>query len=65
MSISSKSNSVAKFNDQKKEFYLNKLIVLGVFLSQRSSWIMPSAKTQLENIDVQFAHVVLSKLPLA
>ena len=42
-SISSKSNSVAKYNGRKKGFYLNKIIVFGVFLSQRSPWIMPSA----------------------
>ena len=28
----------------EKRFYLNKIIVFGVFLSQRSPWIMPSAK---------------------
>ena len=43
-SISSKSNGVAKFNDPKKGFYLMKIIVFGVFLSQRSPQIMPSAK---------------------
>ena len=29
---------------KKKGFNLNKLIVFGVFLSQRSPWIMPSTK---------------------
>ena len=29
---------------EKKGVYLNKIIVFGVFLSQRSPWIMPSAK---------------------
>ena len=28
----------------EKGFYLNKVIVFGVFFSQRSPWIMPSAK---------------------
>ena len=31
------------FNDRKKGVYLNK-VLFGVFLSQRSQWIMPSAK---------------------
>ena len=43
-SISSKSNNVTNFNDQKEGFYLNKTIIVGVFLSQRSPWIIPSAK---------------------
>ena len=42
--MSSKSNGVTKFHDRKKGFYLNKEIVAGVFLSQRSPWIMPSIK---------------------
>ena len=36
--------TVTKFNDRKKGFYLNKIIVFGVFLSQRPPWIIPSAK---------------------
>ena len=43
-SISSKRNSVTKFNDRIKGLYLNKIIVFGVFLSQRSPWMMPSTK---------------------
>ena len=54
MSISSNSNSVTDFNDQKNGVYLNKIIVFGVFLSQRSPWILPSA-----NIDVQNARAVV------
>ena len=36
--------SVTEFIDRKEGVYLNKIIVFGVFLSQRSPWIMPSAK---------------------
>ena len=61
MRISTKSNGVTKFNDQKNVFYLNKIIIFGVFLSQRSPWMMPSTKTQIENIDVQVARAFLSK----
>ena len=62
MSISSKSNGVTKFNDRKKGFYLNKIIIFGVLLSQGSPWIMPSTKHKLiENIDVQDARAFLSK----
>ena len=38
------NNGVTKVNDRKKGFYLNKIIVFGVFLSHRSPWIMPSSK---------------------
>ena len=48
MSISSKNNGVTKFNDRKNGFYLNKMIVFGVFLSQRSPWIMASSKQKLK-----------------
>ena len=48
-------------------FYLNNIhvIVFSVFLSQRSSWIMPSKKSQIEDIDVQVARAFLLKLTLA
>ena len=39
-----KSNILTKFNHQKMRFYLNKIVVFGVFLSQRSPKIMSSAK---------------------
>ena len=61
MRISTKSTGVTKFNDRKNVFYLNKIIIFGVFLSQRSPWMMPSTKTQIENIDVQVARAFLSK----
>ena len=48
---------------KKRGFYLNKTIVFGVFLSQRSPWIS-LRKTQIENIDVQVARAFLSKLHL-
>ena len=61
-----KSKGSTKFNDRKNGFYLNKIIVFGVFLSQHSPWIMSSAKCKIENIDVQVARrrAFLSKLPL-
>ena len=43
-SISSKSNIFIKFNHKKMRFYLNKIVVFGVFLSQRSPRIISSAK---------------------
>ena len=36
--ISYKINGISKFNYQQREFYLNKTIIFGVFLSQRSPW---------------------------
>ena len=55
----SNSNSATDFNDQKKGVYLKEIIVFGVFLSQRSPWIMPSTKKQIEKIDVQIARAVV------
>ena len=59
MSISSNSNSVTDFNDRKKGVILNRIIVFDVFLSQRSPWIMPSPKTQIENIGIPIARAVV------
>ena len=39
-----KKNSFTNFNHQRMRFYLNKIVVYGVFLSQRSPRIMSSAK---------------------
>ena len=44
LNTSSKNNGVTEFNGRKRGFYLNKIIVFGVFLSQGLPWIMPSAK---------------------
>ena len=60
----SKSNSVTYFNDRQRGFNLNTTIVLVVFLSQRSPWIIPSTKRKKENIDVRVARAFLSKLLL-
>ena len=57
-------NSFTKFNDRKRGFYLNKTIVLGVFLSQRSPWIIPSAKRKKKIWTFRLHEHFLTKLLL-
>ena len=56
-----KIKAVTKFNHQKIRFYLNKIVVFGVTLSQRSPRIMSSANANKKNINVQVASAFLLK----
>ena len=47
-----------------KGVYLNKIIVCSVFFCHNDHMENALRKTQIENIDVQFARAFLSKLPL-
>ena len=58
------SNSVTKFNDRKKGFYLNKIIVFGVLSVTTITMNNALCKTQIETIDVQVAPAFLSKSSL-
>ena len=51
---------VTDVNTTSKRAFLQK--GFGVFLSKRSPWIIPSARTQIENIDVQVARVFFVKI---